>query len=80
MTYRNHEGYSDPTAGKAIRNLEKKRKFKRRDFIHARWLNLEADPDGQDVSMMCSNCHSVEIPLARHRYCPNCGARMDKEN
>lgn len=25
----------------------------------------------------CSVCGSIEQPLQRHRYCPNCGAKME---
>lgn len=30
-----------------------------------------------DPRCKCSECGSVEMPLARHKFCPNCGARMD---
>lgn len=34
--------------------------------------------DGLDPRVKCSECGSVEAAFARWKYCPNCGARMDK--
>ena len=48
--------------------------------VHARWIELGSD-DTDDLRWMCSNCNEVlfESPV-RNNYCPNCGAKMDKEN
>lgn len=35
--------------------------------------------DVYDPRCECSVCGSIETPLARHRYCPNCGAKMRGE-
>lgn len=78
MTYRNHEGYKDPTAGRAIRNADRKARY--RKVVYAHWIEPVKRSDRENLAMVCSNCHSVEIPLARHRYCPNCGARMYMED
>lgn len=32
--------------------------------------------DENDPRCQCSECGSIEIPLARHRFCPACGAPM----
>lgn len=32
-----------------------------------------------DPRCKCSNCGSIETPLARHRFCPSCGAPMTDE-
>ena len=37
------------------------------------------DEDANDPRCKCSECGSVETPLARHRFCPNCGAPMTDE-
>ena len=37
------------------------------------------DEDANDPRCKCSECGSVETPLARHRFCPNCGAPMTGE-
>ena len=49
---------------------------------HGRWI-LEREPDGTPYCLHCSVCdndfHHVGIMTAID-YCPNCGARMDKED
>ena len=40
---------------------------------HGRWIPYNV----KDCLYVCSECHS--LPKDRTRYCPNCGARMDKE-
>ena len=35
--------------------------------------------DANDPRCQCSECGSIETPLARHRFCPNCGAPMTDE-
>ena len=35
--------------------------------------------DANDPRYQCSECGSIETPLARHRFCPNCGAAMTDE-
>ena len=37
------------------------------------------DGDANDPRCKCSKCGSIETPLARHRFCPNCGAPMTAE-
>lgn len=32
--------------------------------------------DANDPRCQCSKCGSIETPLARHRFCPSCGAPM----
>lgn len=49
---------------------------------HGRWI-LEREPDGTPYCFHCSVCdndfHHIGIMTATD-YCPNCGARMDKED
>ena len=35
--------------------------------------------DVNDPRCQCSECGSIETPLARHRFCPACGAPMTDE-
>ena len=35
--------------------------------------------DATDPRCQCSKCGSIETPLARHRFCPACGAPMTDE-
>ena len=35
--------------------------------------------DENDPRCQCSECESIETPLARHRFCPSCGAPMTDE-
>lgn len=35
--------------------------------------------DANDPRCQCSECGSTETPLARHRFCPACGAPMTDE-
>lgn len=41
--------------------------------VHARWDNL------RDISGLyqCSECGIIDHRKPRHKFCPNCGARMD---
>lgn len=48
--------------------------------VHGKWeFSVFVDGDANDPRCKCSECGSIETPLARHKYCPNCGARMDGE-
>ena len=47
---------------------------------HGNWqFPIFEDGDINDPRCKCSECGSIEEPLARHNYCPNCGAKMDLE-
>lgn len=46
---------------------------------HGRWIDKNPQ-DKYDPRCICSVCDSVEFPLSRHKYCPNCGAKMDGED
>lgn len=35
--------------------------------------------DANDSICQCSECGSIETTLARHQFCPNCGAPMTNE-
>lgn len=35
-----------------------------------------AEQDENDPRCQCSECESIETPLARHRFCPSCGSPM----
>lgn len=44
---------------------------------HGRWVPDEA----RELHWHCSECEFVEGVVHRfHRYCPNCGARMDGDD
>lgn len=51
------------------------------EVIHGKWL-LEREPNGKPYCYHCSVCdddfHYIGITTASD-YCPNCGAKMDKE-
>ena len=49
---------------------------------HGRWeFPIFADSDDElDPRVRCSECGGIEAAFARWNYCPNCGARMDKED
>ena len=47
---------------------------------HGTWSEpfLYKDNEGfQSIGQKCSVCGSMERPLARHNFCPHCGAKMD---
>lgn len=49
---------------------------------HAHWefpVFTDSD-DGLDPRVKCSECGGIESAFARWKYCPNCGARMGKED
>ena len=41
---------------------------------HGRWVY----PIGMAYNYVCSECEK-SIGVIKHNYCPNCGAKMDKE-
>jgi NADH pyrophosphatase NudC (nudix superfamily) len=45
---------------------------------HGRWID-ENPASFWDPLMHCSVCGEVNIPLAKWRFCPMCGAKMDAE-
>lgn len=47
---------------------------------HGRWI-FEEHPDSYYYHWECSNCKAWFSDNARfgYNYCPNCGAKMDKE-
>lgn len=49
---------------------------------HGYWeFPIFTDSDDElDPRVKCSECGSVEAAFARWKYCPNCGAKMDKED
>lgn len=48
--------------------------------VHGRWeFPIFTDGDANDPRCRCSECGSIETPLARHKYCPNCGAQNVSE-
>lgn len=49
---------------------------------HGRWEFpvFTDDEDGLDPRVKCSECGGIEAAFARWKYCPNCGACMDKED
>ena len=49
--------------------------------IRGEWMfPIFADQeDPNDPRCQCSECGSIETPLARHRFCPSCGAPMTDE-
>lgn len=49
---------------------------------HGYWESpIFANSDDElDPRVKCSECGSVEAAFARWKYCPNCGAKMDKED
>ena len=46
--------------------------------VHSRWEEL-TDGGYLDPRMICSNCSNISTPLVSWKFCPNCGAKMDKE-
>ena len=49
---------------------------------HGYWeFPIFADSDDElDPRVRCSECGGIEAAFARWNFCPNCGARMDKED
>lgn len=48
--------------------------------VHGHWEDpIFCCNNADDPRCVCSECGSIEIPLARHNYCPNCGAKMTLE-
>lgn len=48
-----------------------------RPVVRGYWeFPIFMDSDVNDPRCKCSVCGSIETPLARHKFCPNCGADM----
>lgn len=48
-----------------------------RPVVRGYWeFPIFMDSDANDPRCKCSVCGSIETPLARHKFCPNCGADM----
>lgn len=45
---------------------------------HGRWID-ENPASPMDPRMRCSVCGHLDIPIVKWRFCPVCGAKMDKE-
>lgn len=43
---------------------------------HGKWINEQWTKDPVLIGVTCSNCMIVEDRF--YKYCPNCGAKMDK--
>ena len=54
---------------------------KRLEGIRGEWVFpiFGDQEDANDPRCQCSECGSIETPLARHRFCPSCGAPMTDE-
>lgn len=50
--------------------------------VHGAWESPSfVDPEDElDPRVECSVCGAVEAAFARWKFCPNCGAKMDKED
>ena len=49
---------------------------------HGRWIDLRAtykDGSGHLIATYCSEC-GTDMDIGKANYCPNCGARMGKED
>lgn len=45
---------------------------------HGYWeFPIFLDGDENYQRCKCSECGSIETPLARHKFCPSCGEKMD---
>lgn len=70
----------DPDLGRVIEeNIERLPAADVVPVVHAQWeipIFIDGN-DALDPRVKCSECGEVEAALARWKYCPNCGARMD---
>lgn len=48
-----------------------------RPVVRGKWIDEHSDKPN-DPRMRCSVCTCVEAPLLKWRFCPNCGAEMEK--
>lgn len=50
-----------------------------RPVVRGYWeFPIFMDSDANNPRCKCSVCGSIETPLARHKFCPNCGAEMNQ--
>lgn len=45
--------------------------------VHGKWLS--AGHDGWSYYIRCTACNGLFGNMSKFKYCPNCGAKMDKE-
>lgn len=71
------EMYTDDDAVEAIKALPS---VDAEPVRHGRWLHeyLSSTSGGHYAVIRCSNCLWQHL-IAETNFCPNCGARMDKE-
>ena len=50
------------------------------EVVHAAWVWKEFGDIYGGVVLCCSECLETEGAHMGYDYCPNCGAKMDKEN
>lgn len=72
----------DKEADKNCRHFKNKADFK--EIVHGKWENMTDIDSAYLNTYRCSACGTTfwidEIPKdANYNHCPNCGAKMDKE-
>ena len=81
------EGFSAKFKIVYAENIESAPTVDAEPVVHAHWVSYKGnDPkwlrdDGESVFQKCSRCHTPYVRnfLNHAKYCPNCGAIMDKE-
>ena len=68
-------GYSSEDAADCIRYMDAADVAPVR---HGRWLQKKHKIFGNAYDYVCSEC-GKSIGVIKHKYCPNCGAKMDLE-
>lgn len=72
-----------PTRDAALMALSALRPVSREQVekVQGEWMFpiFVGQQDANDPRCQCSECGSIETPLARHRFCPACGSPMTDE-
>ena len=85
LDYMKSDCYLDAPSNEACEIAVKALSPVRRELVENVWMGewlfpIFADQkDANDTRCQCSECGSIETPLARHRFCPSCGAPMTDE-
>ena len=73
--------FRDGTATIATGTKPYYRELKAEPVRHGEWISKMVTRDGEYAGWICSNCgyFTANSKACFYNYCPNCGARMDKD-
>lgn len=62
-----------------MEDIDKMRRSKTDLVKHAHWIIKASHDANGETDFVCSSCYCISPVRGYTRYCPNCGALMDRE-